>query len=197
MTGDSDFPRTVAPGARVASSAEKRQKEKRRKPASNVSGIRRILYRGWEILVGANAAANDELTSKLARPDDLWLHAEGMPGSHVLVRNPMKTDVPPDILLKAAALAAMHSKGKTAGKVRGHVHFRPFCQETERGKTGTCSPVPAPDLDGQARRRRSRTLTGSQGLRTSWLATLLGRCTIAFSTLQLRHYPLYRDTGFE
>jgi predicted ribosome quality control (RQC) complex YloA/Tae2 family protein len=79
--------------------------------------IRKIIFNGWEILVGKSAAGNDYLTMKIARPDDLWLHAEGMPGSHVIVRNPNAVIIPPDVLVKAAALAAFHSKGKNAGKV--------------------------------------------------------------------------------
>ncbi|MCK9418031.1 MAG: NFACT family protein [Nitrospirae bacterium] len=87
----------------------------RQKTAS--PAIRTIMFNGWEILVGKSAAGNDHLTMKLARPDDLWLHAEGMPGSHVLVRNPNAGVIPPEVLVKAAALAAFHSKGKHAGKV--------------------------------------------------------------------------------
>jgi predicted ribosome quality control (RQC) complex YloA/Tae2 family protein len=79
--------------------------------------IRKIIFNGWEILVGKSAAGNDHLTMKIARPDDLWLHAEGMPGSHVIVRNPNAGIIPPDVLVKAAALAAFHSKGRNAGKV--------------------------------------------------------------------------------
>ena len=79
--------------------------------------FRKITYSGWEILVGKSASGNDYITTKLGRPDDLWLHAEGMPGSHVLVRNPERRDVPPDVLKKAASLAAYYSKGKSAGKV--------------------------------------------------------------------------------
>jgi predicted ribosome quality control (RQC) complex YloA/Tae2 family protein len=79
--------------------------------------IRKIMFNGWEILLGKSAAGNDHLTMKMARPDDLWLHAEGMPGSHVLVRNPNAGAIPPDVLVKAAALAAFHSKGRHAGKV--------------------------------------------------------------------------------
>jgi predicted ribosome quality control (RQC) complex YloA/Tae2 family protein len=79
--------------------------------------IRKIVFKGWEILVGKSAAGNDHLTMKMARPDDLWLHAEGMPGSHVLIRNPNAGAVPPDVLVKAASLAAFHSKGKNAAKV--------------------------------------------------------------------------------
>ncbi len=79
--------------------------------------IRKIVFSGWEILVGKSAAGNDHLTLKIARPDDLWLHAEGMPGSHVIIRNPNAGIIPPEVLLKAAALAAFHSKGKNAAKV--------------------------------------------------------------------------------
>ena len=79
--------------------------------------FRRVLYQGWEVLVGKSALGNDYITMKLARPDDLWLHAEGMPGSHVLVRNPARTDVPQDVFMKAAALAAFYSRGRKAAKV--------------------------------------------------------------------------------
>jgi predicted ribosome quality control (RQC) complex YloA/Tae2 family protein len=90
-------------------------KKKRQSPASPM--IKKIMFNGWEILVGKSAAGNDHLTMKIARPDDLWLHAEGMPGSHVLVRNPNAGTIPYDVLVKAAALAAFHSKGRNAGKV--------------------------------------------------------------------------------
>ncbi len=78
---------------------------------------RTVLFHEWEILVGKGAKGNDHITTKLARPDDLWLHAEGMPGSHVLVKNPKKTEIPADVLVKAASLAAYYSKGKAGGKV--------------------------------------------------------------------------------
>jgi predicted ribosome quality control (RQC) complex YloA/Tae2 family protein len=67
--------------------------------------------------VGKSAAGNDYITMKLARPDDLWLHAEGMPGSHVVVRNPGKRDIPDGVLKKAASLAAWYSKGKNSAKI--------------------------------------------------------------------------------
>lgn len=79
--------------------------------------IKRLSYKGWEILVGRSAAGNDYLSTKLARPHDLWLHAEGMPGSHVIIRNPGRGEVPDDIILKAASIAAFYSKGKDSKKV--------------------------------------------------------------------------------
>ncbi len=79
--------------------------------------FRTIEHEGWHILVGKSSAGNDYITMKLARPDDLWLHAEGMPGSHVVVRNPGKRDIPEGVLRKAASLAAYYSKGKSSAKV--------------------------------------------------------------------------------
>lgn len=95
----------------------KEKAKSKAKGAPVSTGYRTILFDGWEILVGKGATGNDHLTTKIARPDDLWLHAEGMPGSHVVVRNPKSVDVPKEVLVRAASLAAFYSKGKNAGKV--------------------------------------------------------------------------------
>ena len=90
---------------------------KRKTDRGSAAAVRTIHIQGWDILVGRSAAGNDYLSTKLAQPHDLWLHAEGLPGSHILVKNPKKADIPHDILIKAASLAAFYSKGKGAGKV--------------------------------------------------------------------------------
>jgi predicted ribosome quality control (RQC) complex YloA/Tae2 family protein len=41
---------------------------------------------GLPILVGRGAAENDALTRQVARGNDLWLHARGQTGAHVVVR---------------------------------------------------------------------------------------------------------------
>lgn len=82
---------------------------------------RTIELDGFEILVGRGARENDELTFRVARPRDLWLHAHGHAGSHVVVRaagDGASTDVPRHVLERAAELAAFHSKARDArGKV--------------------------------------------------------------------------------
>jgi predicted ribosome quality control (RQC) complex YloA/Tae2 family protein len=70
---------------------------------------------GYEILVGRSARDNDRLTFKVAAPQDLWLHVGGVPGSHVVVRNPDGGDVPRSVVKRAAELAAFHSKARAAG----------------------------------------------------------------------------------
>ena len=71
---------------------------------------------GLLIFVGRNARENDELTFGLAKSDDLWLHARGTPGSHIVVRLGKGTDPPPETLRDAATLALLYSDLKKSGK---------------------------------------------------------------------------------
>lgn len=73
--------------------------------------------------MGKGDADNDRLTFGLAEPLDFWLHVAGVPGSHVIVRNPERLpELPRDVLAAAAQLAAWHSKARGArGKVEVHV----------------------------------------------------------------------------
>ncbi|MDZ4733302.1 MAG: NFACT family protein [Nitrospirota bacterium] len=71
---------------------------------------------GLAIYVGRNARENDELTFGLAKSDDLWLHARGTPGSHVVVRLEKGADVLPETLRDAATLALLYSDLKKSGK---------------------------------------------------------------------------------
>jgi predicted ribosome quality control (RQC) complex YloA/Tae2 family protein len=71
----------------------------------------------WQVLAGRTDAANDHLSLRLARPNDLWFHIRGMPGSHVVLRVPR--GAAPDRATRelAAAIAAYHSKARTGGTV--------------------------------------------------------------------------------
>lgn len=71
---------------------------------------------GLSIYVGRNAKENEELTLKFARSDDLWLHARGVPGSHVVVRLEKGSNPPPETLKDAATLALLYSDLKKSGK---------------------------------------------------------------------------------
>ncbi len=73
---------------------------------------------GWTILVGRTNAENDWLTHRFAKPDDIWLHAQGVAGSHVILRREGKKDNPSRRTLEeAAALAAAFSKARHSGSV--------------------------------------------------------------------------------
>ena len=70
---------------------------------------------GLTILVGRNERENHELTFRIAKPDDLWLHVRGAAGSHVVVRCG-KAEVPDQTLLDAANLALFFSSLRKTGE---------------------------------------------------------------------------------
>ncbi len=72
----------------------------------------------WTVLAGKNNVQNDELTLHIAKPYDLWFHVYGSPGSHVVLRkNSREENVPMNVILLTASIAAWHSKQKHAKKV--------------------------------------------------------------------------------
>ncbi len=71
---------------------------------------------GLPIYVGRNSRENEELTLKFAHGDDLWLHASGTPGSHVVIRLEKGADPPHETLRDAATLALLYSDLKKSGK---------------------------------------------------------------------------------
>jgi predicted ribosome quality control (RQC) complex YloA/Tae2 family protein len=70
---------------------------------------------GAHLLVGRTAGQNDTATFKLALPDDLWFHARGVPGAHVILRS--AGGVTPADIQEAAAMAAAHSKSRSEAQV--------------------------------------------------------------------------------
>ncbi len=75
---------------------------------------------GWRILVGRNASGNDRLTMAGAHPQDIWLHARQLPGSHVLLKappGPADTAPPDAALLAAARCAAYYSAGRQGSHI--------------------------------------------------------------------------------
>jgi predicted ribosome quality control (RQC) complex YloA/Tae2 family protein len=85
---------------------------------------------GLEILVGIDDESNDELTFRVARPNDLWFHVNGAPGSHVVLRC-QDSAQPPDkkSVQEAAALAAWFSKLRQGGNVSVH-----YCEARQVSK---------------------------------------------------------------
>lgn len=70
-------------------------------------------YLGYKILVGKSAKANEELTFKTGKKDDLWLHAKDVAGSHVIIQQRPGQNYPIPVIERAASLAAFYSKRKT------------------------------------------------------------------------------------
>ena len=81
------------------------------------SESRRVRFGEFEILIGRSATENDRLLRD-ASPADLWLHAKGFAGSHVIVRRGGRREIPDVVVEHAAKLAAAHSKARGERRVQ-------------------------------------------------------------------------------
>jgi predicted ribosome quality control (RQC) complex YloA/Tae2 family protein len=109
---------------------------KGRQPVAKTAPYRRVaLGDGWEALVGTSAAGNASVTFDLGKADDLWLHARGVPGAHVLVRTNSSTP-PEPIVERAAQLAAWHSASRASGAVEVDVAERRHVRKIPNGPPG-------------------------------------------------------------
>jgi predicted ribosome quality control (RQC) complex YloA/Tae2 family protein len=75
-----------------------------------------ILHDGFEVWVGKNSSANDLLTFKFTKQNDLWFHVRGTSGSHTVLKIPEDFNgiIPKDIITAAAEICAFYSKAKNA-----------------------------------------------------------------------------------
>jgi hypothetical protein len=87
-----------------------------------------LTARGLSVLVGRGARENHHLTFRVARPEDLWLHARDVPGAHVVLRDPEGRAGAED-LREAAEVAAFFSEAREASVADVHLtrrkHVRP------------------------------------------------------------------------
>ncbi len=74
-------------------------------------------FMGHQVIAGTNSKANRKVTFIFAAEDDLWFHARGMPGGHVILKDLSGTEAGGIILEFAASLAAYFSKASNALKV--------------------------------------------------------------------------------
>lgn len=97
-----------------------------------------IIENKYHVFAGKDSQNNDLLTTKFAKQNDYWFHARGAAGSHVVLRvENTKQAVPKNILKKAAALAAYHSKAKTSGLVPVAYTFKKYVVKKKSDPAGT------------------------------------------------------------
>ena len=90
---------------------------------------------GIVIWVGRNSRQNEEVTFGKGKPEDLWLHARGVPGAHVIIKSGGRS-MPPGIIQKAAGLAAYYSASRSEGRVLVDVTERRHVRKIKGGKEG-------------------------------------------------------------
>jgi len=128
----------------IKSFSGKRKKQKplkKRDKKNDASSVARkfVSSDGIEILVGKRSKDNDYLTFRVAKSLDTWLHAADYPGSHVVIKNPNKNELPPNTLKEAAELAGFYSKAKNEAKVAVHYTKKKFVNKPKGAAPGLVS----------------------------------------------------------
>lgn len=124
--------------AATQNEALSRKTSKSKPKAAKYSNIREYATKeGHIILVASNSKANDELTFHIAKPDDIWLHAQNIPGSHIIIKNTDRSkSVPLEVLLQAARLAVKNSRAKNSSKVSVDYTKKKFVKKPKRSALG-------------------------------------------------------------
>lgn len=110
--------RERASGGRTKGKRAPRKGE--RGPAAAAATPSTLQLDGFDVLFGRTSQLNDTLTFRLAGKQDLWLHARGVPGAHVVIRSGGRP-VPQGVLHGAAAIAAYLSASR--GEARAAVDY--------------------------------------------------------------------------
>ena len=114
-----------------------RQLRASRKAKTTAKPFRRFVTEaGDAILVGRNSRENEGLTFGLARSHDLWLHASGVPGSHVVLRLEKGAELRKESLLDAATLALQYSDLRKSSQGEVLYAYRKHVRKPRAAKPG-------------------------------------------------------------
>jgi len=106
--------------------------EKKRKGIEKTERKKYLLFfsrSGKRILVGKTAEGNDDLLRHKARGNDLWFHAEAVPGSHVILQYNKKSDFSDNDIIDAATLCLYFSSLRKQKK--GNIVYT-FCKYVKK-----------------------------------------------------------------
>jgi len=96
------------------------------------------VHGGFEVWAGKSSANNDDLTLHHARPEDLWFHARGSSGSHVILKISSAAGEPGKrARQEAAGIAAYYSKMRNAKIVPVAMTRRKYVHKPKGAPPGT------------------------------------------------------------
>jgi len=132
---------------------ERRKAQPPRHAARRAKPIEVALADDARVYVGRSPRGNADLTFRIARPDDFWFHARAVPGAHVVLHVDTGRAPTEDELVRAAELAAYHSKARDSENVAVDYTQRKFVRRRQNAPPGlvwytnartlTVTPTPA------------------------------------------------------
>jgi predicted ribosome quality control (RQC) complex YloA/Tae2 family protein len=96
----------------------------------------KLLTGGWRCFSGRNARENEEVTFKIGKRGDLWFHARGYPGAHVVLKLDGRTDSPPGEIILETAVEAARRCGASSGVIPVDYTRVQYVNRRRKGKPG-------------------------------------------------------------
>lgn len=90
---------------------------------------------GFSVYVGKNNTQNEQVTFRIAKAKDIWMHTQTVHSGHVAVIAENR-DVPPSVLLKAAEITAFFSQARNGTKIAVDYTTRENVKKPSGAKTG-------------------------------------------------------------
>lgn len=119
----------LVPLETIAETSQRAEKERSR--------FRRfVIDQRHTVYVGKSDAENDLLTHRFASPSDLWFHAQGSAGSHVILKG-AHPSTPRTVIETAASIAAYFSKARHSSTVPVICAEKRHVRKPRKSKAGT------------------------------------------------------------
>jgi predicted ribosome quality control (RQC) complex YloA/Tae2 family protein len=90
---------------------------------------------GFTLLIGKNSRQNEEVTFHQATANDIWLHARGVPGAHVIIKAAGR-EIPRSTIEQAASLAAYYSQARGSTNVPVDYTLQRYVRHMKGGGPG-------------------------------------------------------------
>ncbi len=136
MEAQSVSKRSLHPGkAPSGKKGSKHSRNQTKEPVSTIKSPLKVSIGQMQVLIGRSARQNDVVTFQLAQPRDLWLHARGVAGAHVIVRSEGQK-IDESTVIAAASFAAFHSESRSNGRVPVDVTERRHVRKIHHGPPG-------------------------------------------------------------
>jgi predicted ribosome quality control (RQC) complex YloA/Tae2 family protein len=117
---------------------EQQEGPKRKPRAAKVRPLHLVSSDGFDLYVGRSARQNEEVTFRIGRVDDLWVHVRTIHGAHVIIRSGGR-EVPEQTLREAAGLAAHFSQARNDAAVEVDIARRALVRKIPGGPVGLVS----------------------------------------------------------
>ncbi len=116
---------------------KKQQKSADGKQKRNEHPFRHYTIDGYHIYAGKTSRDNDELSTRFAKPSDIWFHAVGYAGSHVIIKRAKNDPLPPQKIIDiAGGISVFFSKAKNTSYAEVHMTEARFVRKPRKAPAG-------------------------------------------------------------